>query len=237
VHLTVAVDPGRRLAVVVGANIHGGLPIEIARKKDHVVGAPCQTAHRQEGRVIGACPTGKYCARVCRTAHRDQVGGRRRPAPGCPGSQLCACPDVLAGRPTHSRRQSEEGWGAKVSDRLSVDLRTEFPGMRGLSTRNLVYMRTFAAAYPDGIAQQSAAQLPWRHIMVLLDKVPDPTVRDWYAAQDVQHGWSSAVLSHHITTGRHSRVGAAPNNFPQVIPAAESDQTREILQQRLSIQR
>jgi predicted nuclease of restriction endonuclease-like (RecB) superfamily len=128
------------------------------------------------------------------------------------------------------RRQSEEGWGARVIDRLSVDLRTEFPGMRGLSTRNLVYMRTFAAAYPDGIAQQPAAQLPWRHIMVLLDKVPDSNVRDWYAAQDVQHGWSSAVLSHHITTGRHTRVGAAPNNFPQVIPPAESDQTRELLQ-------
>ena len=102
--------------------------------------------------------------------------------------------------------------------------------MRGLSTRNLVYMRTFAAAYPAGIAQQAAAQLPWRHIMVLLDKVPDPAVRDWYVAQDVQHGWSSAVLSHHITTGRHARAGVAPNNFPQVLPPDESDQTREILQ-------
>ena len=105
------------------------------------------------------------------------------------------------------QRQNEEGWGTRVIDRLSVDLRTEIPGMRGLSTRNLVYMRTFAAAYPDGIAQRPAAQLPWRHIMVLLDKVPDPAVRDWYAAQDVQHGWSSAVLSHHIATGRHARVG------------------------------
>ena len=66
--------------------------------------------------------------------------------------------------------------------------------------------------------------------MLLLDKVPDPTVRDWYAAQDVQHGWSSAVLSHHITTGRHARVGMAPNNFPEVLAPAESDQTREILQ-------
>lgn len=128
------------------------------------------------------------------------------------------------------QRQNEEGWGTRVIDRLSVDLRTEFTGMRGLSTRNLVYMRTFAAAYPDGIAQRPAAQLPWRHIMVLLDKVPDPAVRDWYAAQDVQHGWSSAVLSHHIATGRHARVGAAPNNFPQVLPPEESDQTREILQ-------
>ena len=127
-------------------------------------------------------------------------------------------------------RQDAEGWGSKVIDRLSVDLRTEFPGMRGFGPRSLVYMRTLAMAYPGGIAQEPLAQLPWSHITILLDKVPDPAVRAWYAAQDVQHGWSGAVLSHHIKTGRHERVGAAPNNFPQVLPPDESDQTREILQ-------
>jgi len=34
--------------------------------------------------------------------------------------------------------------------------------------------------------------------------VPDPAVRDWYVTQDVQHGCSGAVLSHHITTGRQA---------------------------------
>ena len=72
--------------------------------------------------------------------------------------------------------------------------------------------------------------MPWSHITILLDKVTDAPARAWYADQDRQHGWSGAVLTHHITTGRHERVGAAPNNFPQVLPPAESDQTREILQ-------
>jgi len=48
--------------------------------------------------------------------------------------------------------------GTNVINRLSGNLGTEFPEMQGSSTRNLVYMRTFAAAYPDGIAQQAAAQ-------------------------------------------------------------------------------
>jgi len=34
---------------------------------------------------------------------------------------------------------------SKVIGRLAADLRAEFPGMRGLSQRSLVYMRTFAA--------------------------------------------------------------------------------------------
>jgi predicted nuclease of restriction endonuclease-like (RecB) superfamily len=127
-------------------------------------------------------------------------------------------------------RQDTEGWGSKVISRLSTDLRTEFPGMRGFGTRSLVYMRTLARAYPHGIAQEPLAQLPWSHITALLDKVPDPQTRVWYAAQDVHHGWSAAVLTHQITTTRHERVGMAPNNFPQVLPPNESDQTREILQ-------
>ncbi len=45
-------------------------------------------------------------------------------------------------------RQEREGWGAKVIERLAVDLRHEFADMRGLSTTNLKHMRIFAEAYP-----------------------------------------------------------------------------------------
>ncbi len=127
-------------------------------------------------------------------------------------------------------RQEDQGWGSRVIDRLSADLRAEFPGMKGFARRTLVYMRTFAAAWPDPIAQDPLAQLPWSHIITLLDKVKDPAARNWYAGEDVRNGWSVAVLTHHITNDRHARVGAAPNNFSEVLPPAESDQTRELLQ-------
>jgi predicted nuclease of restriction endonuclease-like (RecB) superfamily len=61
-------------------------------------------------------------------------------------------------------RQKREGWGAKVIDLLSRDLRLEFPDIKGFSPRNLKYMRTFAEAYPDEqIVQQVVAQIPWGH--------------------------------------------------------------------------
>src|SRR5690606_11177944 len=50
--------------------------------------------------------------------------------------------DILA-------RQAEQGWGAKVIERLSRDLRSAFPEMKGFSPRNLKYMRAFAEAWPD----------------------------------------------------------------------------------------
>ena len=46
------------------------------------------------------------------------------------------------------QQQEEEGWGTKIIDRLANDLKIEFPDMKGLSVRNLKYMRAFAEAYP-----------------------------------------------------------------------------------------
>lgn len=37
--------------------------------------------------------------------------------------------------------QEKFGWGAKIIDKLSLDLRNEFPEMKGLSLRNLKYMK------------------------------------------------------------------------------------------------
>jgi predicted nuclease of restriction endonuclease-like (RecB) superfamily len=59
-------------------------------------------------------------------------------------------------------QQNNEGWGAKVIDRLSDDLSRSFPEMRGFRPRNLKYVRAFAEAYPDQeFVQQVVAQLPW----------------------------------------------------------------------------
>ena len=54
--------------------------------------------------------------------------------------------------------QQIEGWGAKVIERLAADLRSAFPDMKGMSSRNLKYMRAFADAYPQFV-QQAAAPL------------------------------------------------------------------------------
>jgi predicted nuclease of restriction endonuclease-like (RecB) superfamily len=83
-------------------------------------------------------------------------------------------------------RQSRQGWGAKVIDRLSADLRAAFPDMKGLSKANLKYMRVFAQKCPDiEFGQQAADQLPWFHIVILLTKVVDPVQREWYASESI----------------------------------------------------
>jgi predicted nuclease of restriction endonuclease-like (RecB) superfamily len=120
-------------------------------------------------------------------------------------------------------RQKRAGWGANVIGHLAEDLRHEFPEMKGLSRRNLAYMRAFGEAYPDeAIVQQLAAQLPWFHHCVLLGKA---AVKDriWYMRQAVEHGWSRNVLIHQIEAGLHRRLGKAQTNFERTLPEAQSD--------------
>lgn len=126
-------------------------------------------------------------------------------------------------------RQQHEGWGATIIDRLSADLATQFPGMRGWSPRNLWYMRALAEAYPTRDRATAVAELPWGHLTTLMSQVPDADARTWYAAQTARYGWSRAVLTHHIGTGRYERIGHAPDNFTATVPATEHDLIREVL--------
>jgi predicted nuclease of restriction endonuclease-like (RecB) superfamily len=126
-------------------------------------------------------------------------------------------------------RQQEEGWGAKVIDRLSADLREAFPDMQGLSPRNLKYMRAFAAAWPDeAIVQRVVAQLPWKQNIALLDKLDTPGERLWYAQKAAQEGWSQPVLCLQIENQLSRREGKAQNNFALTLPPADSDLASQI---------
>ena len=125
-------------------------------------------------------------------------------------------------------RQAQQGWGAKVIDRLAKDLRAAFPDMKGFSPRNLKYMRAFADAWPDGeFVQAVLAQLPWYHQLALLDKLPSSEARRWYAAKAIEHNWSRNVLVMQIETRLLERTGQAVTNFPATLPAPQSDLARE----------
>ena len=127
-------------------------------------------------------------------------------------------------------RQTRQGWGAKVIDRLSADLREAFPDMKGFSSRNLKYMKFFAQMCPAGlIGQQPAAQLPWFHLVTLLTKVSGDTEREWYATQVIQHGWSRPTLDVQIKNQLHRRQGVAITNFDRHLPTPHAELAIEAL--------
>ena len=127
-------------------------------------------------------------------------------------------------------RQKEEGWGAKVIENISKDLRSEFSEMKGLSARNLVYMQTFAKNYPNfEITQATLAQITWYHNTTLLDKIHDYDERLWYANETPKNGWSRNVMVAQIQTGLYNRQGKSTNNFQSTLPSPQSDLVASII--------
>lgn len=144
---------------------------------------------------------------------------------------------------TIRKQEKAEGWGTKTVERLAKDLKIEFPDMKGLSPRNLRYMREFVVAYPRftilqrsvakldnntktqpfTILQQSVAKLPWSHNCTLLDKLKQPEERLFYAQKTIQNGWTRAILINQIESELHKRQGMLTSNFATALPAYESE--------------
>jgi len=127
-------------------------------------------------------------------------------------------------------RQREQGWGSKVLERLSQDLKREFPDMKGFSLSNLKYMRAFADAWTNiQISQRALANLPWRQNVALLEKLKDPNERLWYAEKAVENGWSRTVLVTQIETGLYQREGGAVTNFERTLPPPQSELASQVV--------
>ncbi len=130
-------------------------------------------------------------------------------------------------------QQEKEGWGTKVIDRLSKDLRSEFTDMKDLSARNLKYMRKFAEAYPNlEFVQTVSAQISWSHHVLLMNKVKVEDVRLWYIQKSAKSGWSYRVLMHQIDLKVHESYGKLPNNFDEHLPPLQSDLVKQILKDK-----
>jgi predicted nuclease of restriction endonuclease-like (RecB) superfamily len=151
--------------------------------------------------------------------------------------------------------QKTKGYGKQVVERLAEDLQKEFPGTAGFSPQNVWFMRSFYLAWlamPQKLSQavresktailsqpvrELAAsappapilELPWGHNRLLLTKLETPAIRLWYAHKAIEHGWSRAVLTHHIETHLHKREGRAVTNFQRTLPPPQSDLAEQTL--------
>jgi predicted nuclease of restriction endonuclease-like (RecB) superfamily len=140
-------------------------------------------------------------------------------------------------------RQRKEGWGKSIVEKLSRDIKKEFPDNTGFSAQNIWYMRAFYTAWTEKLTNlqqpvgdlnseillQVVGEIPWGHNIQLLSKVKDPIQRLWYARKTVEFGWSRSVLVHQIESDLYSRQGKAITNFPETLPAPQSDLANQLL--------
>jgi predicted nuclease of restriction endonuclease-like (RecB) superfamily len=86
-----------------------------------------------------------------------------------------------------------------------------------------------ASDFGEPILPHLAAEIPWFHNVILIEKVKQPAQRLWYAAKTIEHGWSRAVLTVQIESDLHKRQGSAVSNFAATLPAPQSDLAQQAL--------
>lgn len=160
-------------------------------------------------------------------------------------------------------KQSVQDWGESVVERLSADLRAEFPDMRGFSPGNLWRMRQFFEVHSDPeflaqlaremktgdrqtnreailaqLARELLAQVPWWHHVELLAKVKAPAARLFYLRATAQFGWSRAVLLNQIKAQAFERAKAEKktHNFAVALPEHFAEQADEMLKSRYNLE-
>lgn len=129
-----------------------------------------------------------------------------------------------------SEKQEFYNWGDKLIDQISLDLKEEFPEMKGFSTRNIKYCRNFYTFYSNSsIRQQLVAQIPWGHNILIFSKSKNISEAHFYIQQTIENNWSRDILAIQIKTNLFERNGKAINNFKYTLPEPFSDLAEQTL--------
>lgn len=142
-----------------------------------------------------------------------------------------------------SESQKQIGWGNNALERLSKDLKNDYPKVKGFSPRNCRCMIQFYKEYNQGLTiwQQPVAklemsnlilpvkQLSWSHNVILMQKVKDLKARYWYMIQCLKNGWGRNFLVEAINQDYYNIHGALANNFDATLPEIQAKQVKETL--------
>lgn len=124
-------------------------------------------------------------------------------------------------------KQEKLGWGKAVVERLSRDLKKDFPNSTGYSPQNLWLMRQIYLEYRgDQILQQLVGELPWGQNLIVLQKVKDRGAKAYYLEATKKMGWSRAVLLNQIKAKAYERhqLSSKQHTFQKALPVHLAEQ-------------
>ena len=131
--------------------------------------------------------------------------------------------------------EKQTAWGSNFLEKVSSDLKSEFPDAKGFSVTNLKYCRLFYNQFKFGhqVGDESLfeliKQIPWGHTKLIINKIKDNSTSEFYIKQTIQNAWGRETLALQIKSQLFERQGKAITNFKQTLPEPMSDLAQQTL--------
>ncbi len=128
-------------------------------------------------------------------------------------------------------KQNKSGWGSKIIEKMAIDLKHEFPEIKGFSRRNIYAMRQWYLLYSQKfeILPQVVAQIPWGQNRLIISKTKNVNEALFYAQKTLKNSWSRDILEVHIEDKLYQRQGKAITNFDDTIPENQHNTVKNVL--------
>lgn len=123
-------------------------------------------------------------------------------------------------------------YGNSFINNLSIELKINFPNMKGFSERNLLNMKKYYLECKNNInLQKLSEKIPWSHNILIFNKIKDEEQREWYIEQTSTNGWSYDDLAFQIKSDLYTRqvLGDKPNNFQNTLQAPQSRLAKDMM--------
>jgi len=132
-------------------------------------------------------------------------------------------------------KQKESKWGGKFIEQLAIDLKKEFPSLKGFSRTNLFYIKKFYEFYVEyfnqnkivhhdgGLFENDIFKIPWRHNVEILNRCKEIDESLYYVKQTIINNWSRDTLAMNLKTNLYKRDSRSINNFKHTLPLPQSD--------------
>ncbi len=130
-----------------------------------------------------------------------------------------------------SERQDNTDWGSKFIEQTAIELKNEFPEIKGFSRRNLYAIKQWYKFYSEKyqFVPQCVAQIPWGHNRLIISKIKNIAEAEFYCIETINNGWDRDTLEIQIEAQLFLKKGKAITNFQQTLPAAQSKLAMETL--------
>jgi predicted nuclease of restriction endonuclease-like (RecB) superfamily len=121
-------------------------------------------------------------------------------------------------------KQEKSGWGSGFVEQIAIELKHEFPEIKGFSRRNIYAILQWYKFYSEKyqFVPQGVAQIPWGHNRLIITKIKDVQTAEFYCIETIKNGWDRDTLEIQIENNYHLKSGNATHNFTNTLPAEQS---------------